>query len=68
MVYQMEKKLYDENIIYFADGFNTSMPEEAQTYAKKSLIQLKAALLKLAAAPQLTQYVMYMFPVTLHGK
>ena len=42
----MEKKLYDDNIIYLADHFDTSMPEESQTYANKSLIQLETTLLE----------------------
>ena len=39
----MEKKLYEDNIIYLADGLDISMPE-VQTCVNKSLIQLEVAL------------------------
>ena len=62
LVYEMERKLYYDNIISLGDTSNDS----TITYSNKSLIQLESTLLNMASTPSLCQGVLYIFPVKLN--
>ena len=66
----MEKKLFEDGIISIGDINVTSTTDDQtlHTPPNKSLIQLEATLLDLAATPDLCQGVLYMFPVKLGSK
>ena len=68
LVNQMENNTYDHGVIYIPDGSAATSCTQSDTYANKSLIQLEATLLELAASPQLCQGVVYMFPVPVQDK
>ena len=66
----MEKQLFDDGIISLEETYDkdTHLSPETQIYSNKSLIQLEATLLEMAAYPQLCKGVMYMFHIPLQGK
>ena len=61
LVYEMERKLYNDKIISLGDTSNDS----TIIYSNKSLIQLESTLLNMASTPGLCQGVLYIFPVKL---
>ena len=65
LVYQMEKKLYDDNIISLGGNETSNEDTNKDTYSNKSLIQLEATVLNMASTPSLCQGVLYIFPVML---
>ena len=67
LVYEMEQNLYNDGVICLSGTFGTSTTE-SPAFANKSLIQLEATLLELAATPELCKGVMYVFPIAVQGK
>ena len=67
IVYQMEKKLYDDNIISLGKTIKSSS-KNVEVYTNKSFIQLEATLLERASYPNLCKGIMYMFQMELDGK
>ena len=66
IVYQMEKKLYDNNVITLAKTIKSS--SKMEVYTNKSFIQLEATLLEMASYPNQCKGIMYMFHIELDGK
>ena len=66
IVYQMEKKLYDDSVISLAKTIKSS--SKVEVYTNKSFIQLEATLLEMASYPDLCKGIMYMFHMELDGK
>ena len=67
-IWFLEDNLYDHGVICIPDSSAATSCTQSDTYANKSLIQLEATLLELAASPQLCQGVVYMFPVPVQDK
>ena len=63
----MEQKCYNDKVIALGNNF-ANKPNGLEKSSNKSLIQLEATLLEMAATPQLCQGVLYMFPINLDGK
>ena len=61
-------RLYNDSIISLGDRNDSTIQEELQNHWNKSLIQLEATLLGMAATPQLCQGLLYMFLIKLDDK
>ena len=67
IVYQMEKKLYNDGVISLGNTIKSSIKDK-KVYTNKSLIQLEMTQLDMAAYPDLCRGIIYMFHVPLQGK
>ena len=67
IVYQMEKKLYDDNVISLAKLIKSSS-KDVEVYTNKSFIQLEATFPEMASYPNLCKGIMYMLHMVLDGK
>ena len=63
-VYEMEKQLYDNSVISLGDtNIHLETNSQENILSNKSLIQLESTLLHMAAAPELCEGVLYIFPI-----
>ena len=68
LIYEMEKRLYDDGIIDLGEEPHQTNNKEVKTFSNKSLIQLEATLLDIASTPELCQGASNMFPVKVGDK
>ena len=62
LVYNMEKKLYHDNVISLTNNSNNGTEN---AYSNKSIIQLESTLFKLASNTSICNGIIYIFPVQL---
>ena len=67
LIDQMEQKLYDYKVITLGTSTANKL-EDLEDYSNKSLMQLQATLLEMAAAAELCQGVFYIYPINVDGK